>query len=299
MGYMHIIQLYKCPEFFELSKEIYAMEKIHGTSAWITFKSNGDVGYFSGGENYENFKKLFNEGELGKKLQQISDANGWTKMRVHGEAYGGKQQGMCQTYGPNLKFIVFDVFVSKESDGHFLSVPEAERVAIDLGLEFVYYTQGNNNPKWIEEQAEMKSIQALRNGITTDKPREGVVVRPLTEMNFKDGTRAIAKYKNAEFWEISSRRPLGESVKLLDNVQQIVNEWVTDQRFVHVVDHVLRDKTDKTITFADIKVFMESMLEDVKREADGEIVWSIGLEKEIRRKTGSMFQKYMNTMKHT
>src|SRR5271163_4903280 len=101
MGYMHITQLYKCPEFFDLASEIYAMEKIHGTSAWLTMKSDGILGYFSGGENYENFKALFNENELVGKLKEITHTNKWCNMRIHGEAYGGKQQGMKETYGPN------------------------------------------------------------------------------------------------------------------------------------------------------------------------------------------------------
>ena len=72
MGYMHIDNLYKNIEIMAF-RECYAMEKIHGTSAHISFKPSpgelsyskpGEISSFSGGEKHEKFVNLFTEDEL-------------------------------------------------------------------------------------------------------------------------------------------------------------------------------------------------------------------------------------------
>jgi len=303
MGYMHILSLYKCPFFFENFKEVYAMEKIHGTSTWITYIPNEKLKYHSGGEKNNDFKALFNEEFLEKKLDQISLANNWSIIKIHGEGYGGKQQGMCKTYGAKLRFIVFDIFVSsnlsceckstnqscEEKSSKFLDVPDAEKIAIELGLEFVDYHRGPNTPEWIEQQSNLESTQAIRNGMDHGKPREGIVVKPINEL-YVDNKRMIFKHKNAEFWEIKSARPLGQRLQIMDDAIQITNEWVTAQRFNHVIDRLLQTKDDKTIKKSDMKPILDLMIEDVHRESEGEVVWSIDVEKDIRAATGKMFK---------
>ena len=284
MGYMHIITLYKCPEFFELFTEIYAMEKIHGTSTWLVYSSN-NISYHSGGEKTNAFRAIFNDDFLNSQLEIIATLNNWAKIKVHGEAYGAKQQRMSARYGNILKFIVFDIHVeNQDGTSYFLNIPEAEEIASKLNLEFVHYVKGPNTATWIEEQANLESVQAIRNGMGHHN-REGVVVRPLVEAKFNNGDRAIAKHKNTEFWEQTMRPSLGECVKILNDAEQIVNEWVTDQRFNHVTDRVLRDKDNKKIERSDIKIFISLMIEDVKREAENEIVWSGQLKKLIGNKT--------------
>lgn len=298
MGYMHITPLYKLPDFFELFKEVYAMEKIHGTSTWVTYDiSAPELKYHSGGEKLEKFKALFNHGSLQNDLTKLAIENNWSIIRIHGECYGNKQQKMSKIYGNKLKFIAFDIYITKinnitnnDKQSYFLDVPDAEKISKLLGLEFVDYVKGPNTPDWIEEQSKMQSIQAIRNGIGPGKSREGVVIRPLIESLFTDGKRAIAKHKNSEFSEITSKRPLGEHLKILDDAQDIVNEWVTEERFNHVADRILQKKDDKKIGLGDIKTFIELMIEDVKREADGEIIWSNSVDKRIRQKTGLMFR---------
>ena len=145
-----------------------------------------------------------------------------------------------------------------------MDIPDAEKIAKSIGLEFVDYVKGPNTAEWIETQSNLHSVQAIRNGIGEGKPREGVVVRPINECILENGQRAITKHKNAAFWEIKSRRPLGERVKVLENVLEIVDEWVTQERFKHVTDRGLQKKEDKTVILSDIKTFIELMVEDVK-----------------------------------
>ncbi len=59
MGYLHIDNLYKNQEIL-MFKECYALEKIHGTSAHITWNSPA-LTYSSGGEKHERFVALFED----------------------------------------------------------------------------------------------------------------------------------------------------------------------------------------------------------------------------------------------
>ena len=67
-------------------------------------------------------KRFLIKESLKIQLEDLSVTNDWSLIRIHGEGYGGKQQGMSATYGPNLKFIVFDVYI----DGKFSDVPDAD-----------------------------------------------------------------------------------------------------------------------------------------------------------------------------
>jgi len=56
MGYADIENLYKNQDVL-LFKEVYALEKLHGTSAHILWK-DGQLTFFSGGEKHTNFVAL-------------------------------------------------------------------------------------------------------------------------------------------------------------------------------------------------------------------------------------------------
>jgi hypothetical protein len=315
MGYMHIENLYKYPEFLDPKKQVYAMEKIHGTSAYLDYcdkqtltqhkkmiecKVSGPGKYRlllnSGGEKLGAFSALFDQKFLTDKLYEICLEKQWFGIRVHGEAYGGKQQKMAHTYGPNLKFIVFDILVNGQ---YFLNVPEAETLTHRLGLEFVHYTEGPCDKVWLDGEMKENSIQAIRNSVGPGKKREGIVIRPLIEAVDSEGHRIIYKHKNAEFSETSTQRVLGEKVIVLKDVFQIIDEWLTDERMKHVADRVLRDRDNKLIVGKDTGTFINLMVEDIKREGVGEMEWSPELEKEIKKRTGILFQKtYFSKKEH-
>ena len=67
MGYLHIDNLYKNVDVLAF-KEVYVLEKIHGTSAHIGWKVEEKLNFFSGGEKHENFVKLFDEAMLRAKF---------------------------------------------------------------------------------------------------------------------------------------------------------------------------------------------------------------------------------------
>jgi hypothetical protein len=213
MSYMHIENLYKNQDVL-LFKECYAMEKIHGTSAHITFTNLPDealldpipkLSFFSGGEKHENFVALFDQEDL--KARMI-DA-GYVNVTIYGEAYGGRCQGMKATYGDRLRFVAFEVLMGEHS---YLNVPIAHRVCTALGIDFVHYERGPCTLEWLDAQRDAKSVQAVKNGMGEDKLREGIVVRPVIELRKNSGERIIAKHKGEAFSEFNSKpRPVEEN----------------------------------------------------------------------------------------
>ena len=292
MSYQDIDNLYKDQRILML-KRCYAMEKIHGTSAHISYK-DGRVAFFAGGGKHEEFIKLFNEEFLTQKLNETIEPG--KSVHVYGESYGGKMQGMSATYGNKPRFIVFEVKIGDK----WLSVPRAEFFAHELGLEFVYYVEISTDLEDIDRERDAPSVQAIRNGMekSTDKfgfcppVREGIVLRPLEEMVTNNGKRTIAKHKRDELRETKTPRKIvnADKIKILQEAKAIAEEWVTYERLNHIltsgkVDSIIQN-TGKVI---------QLMLEDIIKESKGEIVDSPEARKEINRATALMFKEYLKS----
>jgi hypothetical protein len=286
MGYMHIDNLYK-DQTILIFKECYALEKIHGTSAHINWDAKAKKAkFFSGGESHERFVSLFDVEFLETKLAELFVTSNAT---IYGEAYGGKQQGMSNTYGKELKFIGFEVQVGEL----WLNVPNAENVCKSLNIEFVDYVKCSTDLEVLNAERDKPSTQAKRNGIVEDKIREGVVLKPLIEFRTNNGSRVIAKHKRDEFKETKTPREVSpEEFKILEDAKAIAEEWVTEMRLKHVLD-----KLPQGINVESTKLVIDAMVEDVYREAKGEIVESREVTKCIGSKTAVMFkQKLQNEM---
>ncbi len=202
---------------------------------------------------------------------------------VYGEAYAGSCQGMSKTYGPNLKFIAFDVQIND----CWLDVPRAEEFVKNLGLEFVYYTKSETKLELLDALRDAESQQAIRNGMGSGHKEEGIVIRPLTELTKNNGERVIAKHKRLEFMETSTPRPVdSEKLKVLADAQEIANDWCTDMRLTHVLD-----KIEGGASIEKMGVIIKAMLEDIKMESEGEISWSREAEKAIQTRTAQMAKK--------
>jgi hypothetical protein len=322
MGYLHIPNLYR-PEGQDILmfKEAWAMEKIHGTSCNISYDpQTQELRFFSGGESHEKFLKLFNQDELKQKfvsLQLPLDR----KIVVYGEGAGGKQQGMSHTYGPNLFFIVFDVKIGDL----WLDVPKAEKVATDLGLEFVHYVRVPTDLKVLDAERDAPSVQAIRNGVSmiipagadfdcplgikvepygqyTDmygqsdrianpRKREGVVLRPLVELRKNNGERLICKHKGDDFKETATPRPVVDPAKqkLLEDAQSVADDFVTPMRLQHVLDKLSGHCMER------MKEIIGAMIEDVNREGVGEFTPSPQVNKAIGSKTVVLYKDYLNS----
>jgi hypothetical protein len=307
MGYLHIDNLYKLQDIL-MFKECYALEKIHGSSAHVAWDGT-QLTFFAGGESHDNFLKIFNADALKAKFTEMVGAG--KKVTVYGEVYGGKCQGMSETYGKVMKFVAFDVNIEE----HWLDVPTADDFVKNLGLEFVHWVKISTDLKEIDAQRDTPSIQAIRNGISqlvspsdgvvpdgatsllvpglglviNPKKREGVVLRPIVELTKNNGSRIICKHKGDDFKETKTARPVVDPTKMLvlADAQKVADEWVTATRLQHVLDklpgHSLEGMRD----------IIAAMVEDVLREGSAEIVDSEAVRKAIGRKTAVDYKNYL------
>jgi len=278
MSYMHMDNLYKNQDIL-LFTECYAMEKIHGTSAHISY-NNGEVKFFAGGGNYDTFVALFEIDDLKRRFAEVI-IGGETAI-VYGESYGGKQQGMSAVYGKEGKFVVFEVKIGDS----WLNVPKAEQIALGLGLEFVHYKRIPTNMSAIDAERDDFSVQAMRNGIG-EHPREGIVLRPIEEVTKNNGSRIIAKHKTDAFSETKTPREVSpEKLRVIEEARTIADEWVTPMRLEHIISDNNLD-----LSMENIGKVIPLMIDDIIREAKGEIVDSPDARKEIGRQTALMIKR--------
>ena len=277
MSYLHIGNLYKERDIL-LFRECFALEKIHGTSAHVAWK-DGAVRLFSGGEEHARFVGLFDVPALSAAFAAL----GHPAVVVYGEAYGGSQQGQSWRYGKALRFVAFDVKVGDL----WLAVPDAEQVASALGgLEFVAYDQIQTDLAAIDAARDAPSVQAKRNGVEGDVPREGVVLRPPIELRKNNGDRIIAKHKRDEERETKEPRSLDpEKLRVLEAADAIADEWVTETRLSHVLDKLPGAGIER------MGEVIRAMVEDVQREGAGEFVDLKDARRAIGKRAAQMFKE--------
>lgn len=275
MSYMHIPNLYKDDSVL-LLKTVYALEKIHGTSAHIAWK-DGTLRFFAGGCAHEAFVALFDQAALTKALA----AMGGDEITVYGEAYGGKIQGMRGTYGPALRFVAFEVKIGE----CWLAVPDAAQVVCGLGLEFVHFALVPAELSALDAQRDADSEQAKRNGMGPGLKREGIVIRPPSELRKNNGERLIAKHKRPEFGETATPRMTGEAMQRLAGAKAVATEWVTPMRLTHVLDSLGNPcEIERT---GDV---CRAMLADVEREGAGEIEWATDVRRAVGARAAQLYK---------
>lgn len=285
MSYRHIENLYKNKDIL-LFRQAVASEKVHGTSAHVKYSAELDkMTFFSGGATHSQFLEFFNQEELLEKFRLNATEHNVNEIVVYGEAYGGKLQGMSKTYGPELRFIAFEVQI----DGVWVNPIQADSISTKLGFEFVPYNIIETTEEAIEAEKNKDSEVAIRRGMGAGHMREGIVLRPLEELQFQNGGRIICKHKRPEFAEREhAPKPFDEDKqKVLDNAKEIAKEWVTHMRLTHVLDAF------PNVSMADTNKVILAMVEDVEREAEGEIVSSKEVRTAIGKKTAKLLKEYL------
>lgn len=285
MSYLHIDNLYKAQEILAF-RQCYALEKIHGTSAHVAWQAD-KLSFFSGGVPQQQFVELFDaEGLVAKFAERFAKTD---RATVFGEAYGGKCQGMSKTYGASLKFVAFEVRLGDV----WLAVPQAAECALHLGLEFVDYAFILADIDLIDVERDRPSTQAVRNGITEPRIREGVVLRPPFEVRLNNGGRVIAKHKRAEFSERGRSTVEFDPTKRekLLGADTIALEWVTPMRLEHVIDTVVSARDNKQVNLCDIPTVIGAMLEDITRESAGEVEIGKPVRTAIGSRTAKLFKQ--------
>lgn len=294
MGYASILNLYADTRILELP-ECWALEKIHGTSAWITYAPATDTKppklVFHSGEQQTAFEALFDK----DRLLKIFGLMGGVHVNVHGECYGGKIQKNAWRYGDKIRFTAFDV----KYDGRWLSIPEAQGIVEMLGLEFVHYVRIPTTLPHIDAERDAASEQAIRNGVTSRDGefirREGVVLRPITEMVDRRGNRICAKHKRKEERETKTERTVNaDRVVLLKAAADIAIEWVTENRVKNAQSHFPEDKW----VITNMRELIRYVHDDVYKEAGTEITPSPENSKEICKRAAILIkQNFEQTLK--
>ena len=305
MGYASISNLYADTRILE-QPECYALEKIHGSSAHLHYvPAGGDPApgsrgtrlatddatlvMFSGAQQ-PAFEKLFNTGHLLNVFGLMG-----VPVKVHGEIYGGKVQNGTWRYGPELRFVVFDV----NYNGEWLTIPEAEAVTKLLGLEFVHYVRIPTQLPLIDAMRDATSEQAIRNGVTTkDGPfirREGVVLRPIEEKPDYRGDRICAKHKRAEERETKTIREVNtEKIALKQAAREIAEEWVTENRIKNARSH--HSETEWVLT--NMRNLIRYVHDDVYKEAGSELTQTPETSKELCSVAAKLIkQSFENALK--
>lgn len=277
MGYLHINNLYK-DQAILMEPEVYALEKVHGTSTHISWK-NGALSFFSGGEKHENFVALFDQDKLRERLAPYPD------LVIFGEAFGGKQQGQSWRYGPELRFAAFDVRIGE----YWQNVDSAALMVELLGVDFVSYARIPCTMSAIDAERDRTSHEAARAGLDGFFRREGVVLRPITEKTKANGERLIAKHKRDEERETKTPRVVDEAkLKVIADARIIAEEWVTPVRLEHVLQ-----KLPEGTSIEQTRDVISAMTEDVLREAAGEIIDSREARSEIGKQTALLFKRHL------
>ena len=279
MSYVSIPNLYKEQDIL-LFKECYALEKIHGTSAHVA-QGHEQLRYSPGGESLHNFQALFDGDALQERMASLARE----KVVVYGEAYGGKYQGMSNIYGKKLRFAVFDI----KLDGMWLCVPDMDQLAREFGLEVVHWVKVPTTLEALNAERDAPSVQAERNGCGTDKPREGIVIRPLIELRKNNDERIIAKHKQDVFSERATPQKIvdPEKLKVLAEAGAIASEWVTLGRLANAKSHFTEDKW----CIENTRNIINYVTDDVIREAGAEIVVTKDVKRAVAKRTVQLFKK--------
>lgn len=87
-----------------------------------------------------------------------------------------------------------------------------------------------------------------------------------------------------------------EKLKANADAQSVADDWVTEQR---LFKHVLPNLNPPAIDLKDTPRVIIALREDVKKESEGEIVWSPEVDRAIGNAAAKMFKKYVTETKLT
>ena len=186
------------------------------------------------------------------------------------------QKGVC--YTPEHEFYGFDIYISDGENGRYLPVDEVNEI---FEMEGFFYAKTlfsgtlaecmkypNAFPSKISEWLGLPAIN--------DNICEGIVIRPVTPMYLRNGSRVLIKSKNERFAEkksVKKRNKLFvEPVPYSDELKALVSEvdaYVTENRLTNVVSHIGEVHVPKD--FGKIMgSFSKDVLEDFLKEHGGD-----------------------------
>ncbi len=287
--YPHLESIYKHAEILD-EKEVVVTEKIHGT--------NGRIGYVegkivvgsrnhmlsAGNDNAGFFEWVYRLGIPQKLENKLSPSQKEKGVIFCGEFFGSNIQKEIK-YQDTKDFLTFGIRIAQD----FIPFEQLQGCCDGLGIGVV--------PLIYRGKPDRQLLIDLRSGpslINPKEPREGIVITPAEPKRDRKDNWMIYKLKSPEFEERASLR---HSKPNLDNSKYLTarafaNEYVTEQRLNHVIDHLKEDGIEAT-TIKEIRLVLEEMARDVRREGEAQIPegvsWDL-ISKEITRQTATMYR---------
>ena len=275
--------------------EYVVQEKVHGANT--SFLCDGETLRFAKrtsmleeGEQFYDYPELLERyrdrvlklfGDIKAKYPEV------THISVFGEMFGGLyphdgvktkqkvsliQRGVC--YTPDHEFYGFDIYLFTEAGGRFLPVDEVNDFFETCGFFYARtlfrgtlaecLKQPNAFQSKIAEWLELPAIE--------DNICEGIVIRPVTPMYLRNGSRVLIKSKNERFAERKSAKRrtklFVEPVPYSDELKALIVEgetYVTENRLANVVSHIGEVHFPKDFGKV-MGLFSKDVLEDFLKE---------------------------------
>ena len=275
--------------------EYVVQEKVHGANT--SFLCDGETLRFAKrtsmleeGEQFYDYPELLERyrdrvlklfGDIKAKYPEV------THISVFGEMFGGLyphdgvktkqkvsliQRGVC--YTPDHEFYGFDIYLFTEAGGRFLPVDEVNEIFETNGFFYAKtlfrgtLTECLKQPNAFQSKiAEWLGLPAIEDNIC-----EGIVIRPVTPMYLRNGSRVLIKSKNERFAERKSAKRrtklFVEPVPYSDELKALIVEgetYVTENRLANVVSHIGEVHFPKDFGKV-MGLFSKDVLEDFLKE---------------------------------
>ena len=181
---------YSCKEFEYLKDNLWVFtEKVDGTNIRVRFDGN-TITFGGKTDNAQIPAQLvmrLNEIFL-PRLEKFKDIF-TDEVCLYGEGYGAKIQKGGGKYRPDPSFVLFDVKIGE----WWLERPKVEEIADNLGLDIV---------PMIGTGKLSEMVDMCESGFESKWGQfkaEGIVARPLVELQTRGGERIITKLKYIDF----------------------------------------------------------------------------------------------------
>lgn len=190
---------YRTPELMML-KDIRwrCTEKIDGTNIRVHWDGNEFA--FAGRKEKsiipEPLKNKLQELFCNNTMEQLFEQMfGNKEVIIFGEGFGKNIQKVGSLYNPDgVDFIVFDIMI----EGNYQEDSNARCIATDLGLEFVPIVFTGTLEECVEFVKNSPTSKVAKQGCYM----EGVVARPIIELQDRIGNRIITKIKYDDIKEL-------------------------------------------------------------------------------------------------
>ena len=275
--------------------EYVVQEKVHGANT--SFLCDGETVRFAKrtsmleeGEQFYDYPELLERykdrvqklfGDIKAKYPKM------THISVFGEMFGGLyphdgvktrqkvsliQRGVC--YTPDHEFYGFDIYLFTEEGGRFLPVDEVNELFETYSFFYAKTLFRGTLAECLKQPNAFQSKIAEWLGLPAieDNICEGIIIRPVTPMYLRNGSRVLIKSKNERFAERKSAKRrtklFVEPVPYSDELKALIVEgetYVTENRLANVVSHIGEVHFPKDFGKV-MGLFSKDVLEDFLKE---------------------------------